>query len=113
MRLLLMEVDLVATAEVTEEVMEIHLDQEANPPGGRSYPGASTVPLGFRGPVDAARGGLLLDSLATSDSSVSFSFTLGRLGGFLFTWSDFSISFLARHAHLKWSLHPDGIGNDC
>lgn len=50
-------VDLVATAEVMEEAMETHPDREANPPGGRSYPGGLTAPPWASRLVDAARGG--------------------------------------------------------
>lgn len=47
-RLLLMGVGLVATAvEVTEEAMETHPDQEANPPGGKHIPVHQQLPLGF------------------------------------------------------------------
>lgn len=74
----------MAMAEASEEVMEIQPDQEANPPGGRfisrcinSSPWASSLD-------DVARGRPLPDSLATSDSSISFSLTLRRLGGFFF-----------------------------
>lgn len=55
--LLRMEVDLAATAEVMEEVMETHPDQAANPPGGRIYYYGSTAPPWTSRLVDAARGG--------------------------------------------------------
>jgi hypothetical protein len=87
-----MEVDLVVTAvEVTEGVTEIHPDQEANLPGGKSYPQASTPRPSTH--LDGAKGRPMPDYWQFP-ISISFSSTLMRLIDL--SYSAGTIDFLSR-----------------